>query len=320
MINFNIHKQEVLSWKWWASWLNIALGCIIVSLGFELFMFPYKITPGGVWGMSVVLHEIFPGIEQGWFGYMMDIPLLISGFIIFGPVFGLKTVFAALFTPAVMLVMPHLIYPDVNVQSAETLLWGHLNLSDDLMLASIFGAVVIGLGVGIVIREQATTAGTDIVAMILKRFAHMKFSNGLILADSFVVLCSIIVLVFIKGETPTLPLYSLITIFLSAKIIDFVVDGRSEDKLLFIISREHNKEIADFIIKDLERGGTYIKSSGMYTEQERDMIFVVVSMREVVAVKRRIKDIDPTSFVVVTAANETLGEGFKSFNEIENWK
>lgn len=186
-----------------ASWLKIALGCIIVSLGFELFMFPYKITPGGVWGMSVVLHELFPSIEQGWFGYMMDIPLLISGFIIFGPVFGLKTVFAALFTPAVMLVMPHLIYPDAAVQTAETLLWGHMDLSNDLMLASIFGAVLIGTGVGIVIREQATTAGTDIVAMILKRFAHMKFSNGLIIADSFVVLCSIVVLVFMAGETPT---------------------------------------------------------------------------------------------------------------------
>ena len=318
IINFDISRSDVKSWKWWSSWLKIALGCIIVSLGFELFMFPYKITPGGVWGMSVVLHELFPSIEQGWFGYMMDIPLLVSGFVIFGPVFGLKTVFAALFTPAVMLVMPHLIYPDAAVQTAETLLWGHMNLSDDLMLASIFGAVFIGTGVGIVIREQATTAGTDIVAMILKRFAHMKFSNGLMLADSFVVLCSIVVLVFMAGETPTLPLYSLITIFLSAKVIDFVVEGRSEDKLLFIISREHKQEIADFIIGDLARGGTYIKSSGMYSGQDRDMIFVVVSMRELVPVKRRIKEIDPCSFVVVTSASETLGEGFKSFNEVEN--
>ncbi len=318
MINFNIHKEDVLSWKWWASWFNIAFGCVILSLGFELFMFPYKITPGGIWGMSVVLHELFPGVEQGWFGYMMDIPLLISGFVVFGPVFGLKTVFASLFTPAVMLVLPHLIYPDPEVQTAQTLLWGHMDLSGDLMLASIFGAAMIGLGVGMVIREQATTAGTDIVAMMLKRFAGMKFSNGLIVADSFVVLCSIVVLVFMKGETPTLPLYSLITIFLSAKVIDFVVEGRNEDKLLFIISSQHKKEIADFIINDLERGGTYIKSKGMYTEQERDMIFVVVGMREVVAVKRRIKDIDPSSFVVVTDANETLGEGFKSFSEVEN--
>ena len=309
-----------MSWKWWASWLKIALGCIVVSLGFELCMFPYKITPGGVWGMSVVLHELFPSIEQGWFGYMMDIPLLISGFIIFGPVFGLKTVFASLFTPAVMLVLPHLIFPDPSVQTAETLLWGHMDLSDDLMLASIFGAVFIGAGVGIVVREQATTAGTDIVAMILKRFAHMKFSNGLLLADSFVVLCSIVVLVFMAGETPTLPLYSLITIFLCVKVLDFMLEGRSEDKLLFIISREHNKEIADFIIKELERGGTYIKSSGMYSEQDRDMIFVVISMRELVAVKRRIKKIDPCAFVVVTDANETLGEGFKSFNEVDNWE
>ena len=101
-----------------------------------------------------------------------------------------------------------MIFPDPSVQTAETLLWGHMDLSDDLMLASIFGAVFIGAGVGIVVREQATTAGTDIVAMILKRFAHMKFSNGLLLADSFVVLCSIVVLVFMGRDADPAALFS----------------------------------------------------------------------------------------------------------------
>mgnify|MGYP005774432759 CR=1 FL=1 len=311
-----IDKNDLKSWKWWSSWLMIIVGCIILSFGFVLFMYPYKITPGGIWGMSVVLHEIFPSIQQGWFGYMMDIPLLLIGFAVFGPIFGIKTVFASLFTPLVMLAIPHWVYPDVAVQTAETLLWGRLDLSDDLMLASIFGAVAIGLGVGLIVRAQATSGGTDIIAMLLQKFAHIRFSNGLIIADSAVVICSIIVLVGFFGESPTLPLYSLITIFISAQVVDLVVEGRNYDKLLFIVS-SHQEEIREFILHDLQRGGTYIKSSGMYTDAEKEMIFLVVNRREIVAVKKRLKAIDPTMFVVVVDANETLGEGFKDFAEID---
>ncbi len=171
-------KDDVRSWKWWSSWLIILLGCTIMSLGFILFMYPYKITPGGVWGMSTILNAIFPSITQGWFGYMMDIPLLLIGFAVFGPVFGSKTVFAALVTPPLMILLPYAIYPDVAVQTAETLLWGRLNLTDDLILATIFGGILIGAGVGIVVRQQATTGGTDIIAMLLQKYSGIKFSNG----------------------------------------------------------------------------------------------------------------------------------------------
>ncbi|MDR0907665.1 MAG: YitT family protein [Rikenellaceae bacterium] len=305
-------KDDMKSWKWWSSWLVIIVGCTIMSLGFILFMYPYKITPGGIWGFTVVLHEIFPAIPQGWFGYMMEVPLLITGFAIFGPVFGSRTVFASMLTPLLMLGLPYLVFPDVAQQTAETLLWGRLDLSDDLILASIFGAIFIGAGVGLVVRSQATTGGTDIIAMILRKYTGMKFSSGVLLADAFVVLSSMIVLVGIYGESPTLPLYSLLTIWVSSKIIDLVSEGANNDKLLFILS-ERQDEIRDFILCDLDRSGTLIKSKGLYTDREKNMIFLVVSRREIVAVKRRLRDIDPTMFVVVVDANETLGEGFKPF-------
>jgi uncharacterized membrane-anchored protein YitT (DUF2179 family) len=307
-------KDDMKSWKWWSSWLVIIIGCTIMSLGFILFMYPYKITPGGIWGFTVVLHEIFPTIPQGWFGYMMEVPLLITGFAIFGPVFGSRTVFASMLTPLLMLGLPYLVFPDVAVQTAETLLWGRLDLSDDLILASIFGAIFIGAGVGLVVRSQATTGGTDIIAMILRKYTGMKFSSGVLIADAFVVLSSMVVLVGIYGESPTLPLYSLLTIWVSTKIIDFVSEGANNDKLLFIIS-EKQDEIREFILGDLDRSGTLIKSKGLYTDRDKNMIFLVVTRREIVAVKRRLKDIDPTMFVVVVDANETLGEGFRSFSD-----
>ena len=310
-------RDDLHSWKWWSSWLVIALGCTIMSLGFILFMYPYKITPGGIWGMSTILHEIFPAVEQGWFGYMMDIPLLLIGFAVFGPVFGTKTVFASLLTPMLMLVLPGLVYPDVAVQTSETLLWGRLNLADDLILASIFGGIFIGAGVGLVVRAQATTGGTDIIAMLLQKYAHIRFSNGVLIADAFVVLCSLVVLVGIEGESPALPLYSLLTIYIAVQIIDFVVEGRNYDKMLLIIT-ERQDEVRQFILDDLGRGGTVIRATGMYTGKEKDMIFLVVSRREIVPVKQRLHDIDPGMFVVVVDANETLGEGFRPFSEMKN--
>ncbi len=310
-------KDDMKSWKWWSSWLTILIGCAIMSLGFILFMYPYKITPGGIWGFSTILHEIFPAIPQGWFGYMMDIPLLLTGFAVFGPVFGIKTVFASLVTPLLMLLLPYAVYPDTAVQTAETLLWGRLNLGDDLILATIFGGILIGGGVGLVVRAQATTGGTDIIAMLLQKYTGMKFSNGILIADAFVVLSSIIVLVGIYGESPTLPLYSLLTIYIATQVIDLVVEGRNYDKILFIIS-DKQEEIREFILTDLDRSGTVIKSTGMYTGNDKNMIFLVVSRREIVPVKKRLKEIDHTMFVVVVDANETLGEGFRPFSEMKH--
>ncbi len=297
-------RDDVRSWRWWSSWLVIVVGCTVMSLGFILFMYPYKITPGGIWGMSTILHEIFPTIPQGWFGYMMDIPLLLIGFAVFGPVFGARTVFASLITPLLMLVLPHIVDPAI------------VDLSGDLILASIFGGILIGAGVGIVVRTQATTGGTDIIGMLLQKFAGLRFSTGVMIADAFVVVCGIVVLVGLHGESPTLPLYSLLTIYISAQTINVVVDGLHHEKVLFIISKKQ-EAIREFIIRDLDRSGTLIKSSGLYTGGERDMIFLVVPRREIVRVKRRLKDIDPQMFVVVVDANETLGEGFRSFSEMK---
>ena len=198
-----------------------------------------------------------------------------------------------------------------------------IDLSNDLMLASLLGAVLIGLGVGLVLRNQATTGGTDIIAMYLQKFAKMKFSTGILLADSCVVLSGLLVIGFgvgsgadreaVEGGSWLLSFYSLITIYVSSRVLAYVIDGASYDKLLFIISENHHAELRDFIIEDMDRSGTYIKGKGMYTDQDREMIFVVVSRKEVHLVQNKVREIDPKAFMVVTDAYETFGEGFKQF-------
>ncbi len=294
-----------------------------MGAGFVLFVNPYKFVPGGVYGLGIVLHNIFPSVQVGTFGYMFDIPLMITAMLIFGGQFGTRTLLAALFTPGFMNILTRLVYPDeaaVEALDPSQLLGGRLDLSNDLLLTCIIGAVFIGVGQGIVVRQQATTGGTDIVGMLLQKFAGIKFSTGIFLADGSVVLAGLVVIGFGLGLEEAasngwmLTLYSLITIYISSRVVAYILDGASYDKLLFIIS-DHHAELKRFIIEDLDRSATYIKSRGMYTDAARDMIFLVVSRKEVRQVQNKIKDIDPKAFVVVTDAYDTYGEGFKPLPE-----
>ena len=307
------------SWAWWRSWFLIFLGCTVMGTGFVFFVNPYKFVPGGVYGLGVVLHNIFPSIQVGTFGYMFDVPLMIIAVLVFGGQFGTRTVLAAMFTPGYMNVLTKLVYPNAEAIEAldpAQLLGGRLDLSDDLFLACLMGAVIIGLGMGLVVRQQATTGGTDIVAMLLQKFAGIKFSTGIFLADGCVVLAGLIVIGFglgmeqSSGEGWLLTLYSLIIIYTSSRVVAYMLDGASYDKLLFIIS-DNIDGLKQCILHDLDRSATYIKSRGMYSGKDRDMIFLVVSRKEVRQVQHKIRDIDPKAFVVVTDAYDTFGEGFK---------
>lgn len=313
--------EPMFSARWWRSWVSIFLGCAIMAAGYVFFINPYNIVPGGVYGASIVMHNLFPSIQVGTFGYMFDIPLLILALIIFGGGFGARTIIAALLTPGLMNIMSSFAYPTKEALQAldpAQLLDGKIDLSNDLMLATVIGAAMLGIGVGLVVRNQATTGGTDIVAMMLQKYAHINFSNGVLLADAVVVLAGLLVIGFGWGTADDieaggwmLSLYSLIAIYLSSRVIARVIDGASYDKLIFIVSENHQEELRKFITVDLDRSATYIKARGMYTGAEKEMIFLVVSRKEVKSVEHRIKDIDPQAFMVVTDAYDTYGEGFK---------
>ena len=323
MKGFSQLKSGICTLAWWRSWLLIFVGCSIMGAAFVLFINPYNFVPGGVYGMAIVLHNIFPSIQVGTFGYMFDIPLMITAICIFGGGFGARTVAAAAYTPGFMNLLTTLVYPSTEaVESLDPaqLLGGNLNLSEDLLVAALLGSILIGVGMGIVVRQQATTGGTDIVAMLLQKYTGIKFSNGVFFADGFVVLAGLLVIgfgLFVGEPDPSgwlLTIYSLLIIYASSRVLAYMLDGASYDKLLFIIS-DHHAELKQFILEDLERSATYIRARGMYTDAERDMIFLVISRKEVRQVQQKIKQIDPRAFLVVTDAYDTYGEGFKAFPE-----
>ncbi len=326
--NWKEHLSALKSPGWWWSWFMIFLGCTLLAAGYVLFINPYNIVPGGVYGAGIVLHNVFPDIQVGTFGYMFDSVLLVIAFICFGPRFGAKTVVAALLTPGLMNIFTKLSYPNEEAMRAldpSQLLGGVLDMSEHLMLTSIVGAVIIGVGVGLVVREQATTGGTDIVAMIFQKYLHINFSHGVLIADSAVVLAGLAVIGFgIGGGEPQgwqLSFYSLVAIYVSSRVLAYLLDGASYDRIIFIITSHHNEELRRYILEDMERSGTYIKTSGMYTNAEKEMIFLVVPRREMPKVQRAIKEYDPQAFMVVANAYNTFGEGFKPMpekHELEN--
>lgn len=304
-----------------SSWVGIFVGCIILAAGFVYFINPYNLVPGGVYGASIVLHNLFPSIQVGTFGYMFDIPLLILSVVLLGAKLGARTIVAALFTPLAMNVLSLLSYPTeeaLHQLDPAQLLGGCLNMTDHLMLTSVIGAVVIGIGCGIVVRSQATTGGTDIVAMILQKYFHIRFSRGILLVDAMVVLFGLLVIGFGIGNPDDstqaswhLSFYSLIAIYVTSRVLAYVINGEKNDKILFVISDSSLPDLHDYIIRDLDRTATCIKSSGLYSKAEKEMLFLVVSYKEVMGIKHKIREADPRAFVIVTDAYDAFGEGWK---------
>lgn len=304
-------------------WIEILLGCTILATGFVFFINPYNIVPGGVYGASIVLHNLFPSIQVGTFGYMFDVPLLILSAVLLGSKLGARTLVAALITPAIMNFISAMVYPDAEALKSldpSLLLDGRFDLSDHLMLSCIVGAVLIGIGSGLVIRGQATSGGSDIIGMLMQKYLGIRFSNAILMVDGMVVLFGLLVIGFgIGTENATdadasswyLSFYSLISIYVISRVIAFVINGAKDDKLIFVISDKEMISLHKYILQDMDRTATLIKSSGLYTGNDKEMLFLVAKSREVAKIKHKIKEADPRAFVVVTDAYDTYGEGWK---------
>lgn len=290
-----IVKEKPFSKKWFIAYSLIAVGAFVMASGYVLFITPYKIVPGGVYGISIVLHHLL-GTPVGLVAICFDIPLTILGIKILGPRFGIKTVVGFLLTAFFI--------------DGLTYLWGEQPLvEDDALLSSIFGGVFIGLGLGLIFKSKATSGGSDIVAMIIGKYTKLPLGQLMIAVDSVIVLVGLFAF-----QDWKIPLYSLIVIFITGRVVDIVLQGISYDKTLFIIT-EKPKELRDKIINDLNRGGTFIKGKGMYSENDRTIVYTVVNRRELAMLQDFIHHTDPDAFMSVINANEILGKGFKSLKE-----
>lgn len=290
-----IQKDKLFSLRWIKNYSFILIGAFIMASGFVLFITPYKIVPGGVYGISIVLHYIL-GTPVGLMALAFDIPLTLIGIKVLGPRFGMKTV-VGFFSTALFM-------------DTITYFYGYEPLvKDDALLSAIFGGLFIGIGLGLIFKAKATSGGSDIVAMIISKYTKLPLGQLMIIVDSLIVLVGLIAFKDWK-----IPLYSLIVIFITGKVVDIILEGMSYDKVLFIIS-DKSQEIKDKITKDLNRGGTIVEGKGMYSGDEKSIVFTAVTRRELSMLAEFINEIDPNAFVTVLNSNEILGNGFKSLKE-----
>lgn len=279
------------------SYLQIVVGCFIMAVGFVVFIAPMKLAPGGVYGIAIILHHLFD-FPIGLSGLALDIPLLILGTLILGPKFGVKTVVGIVSLSAWISLLEFLYGYNLLIDSESA-----------YFLMTLFGSVLIGLGLGLIFKTRATSGGTDILASILQKYTHLSIGTSLIIVDSIIVLIALAA--FKDWE---IPLYSWIAIYVTGLVADKVVVGFRTDKTVFIISDKH-EEIRDVILNQLGRGGTYIKGEGMYNGREKEIIYTIVDRKELPTLIYKVHEIDPNAFLSIIDASETLGDGFKSLRE-----
>jgi len=289
------YKDKIFSKSWFRDAALIIVGTFILAVGIVFFIAPYKFVPGGVYGISIVIHHLL-GTPIGMVSLCMDIPLLLIGIKVLGSRFGIKTVAGIVLTA---------VFVDVLGS-----IWGNNPLvEDDALLSGIFGGVLTGVGLGLIFRAKATSGGTDIVAMILSKYTRFPLGQSLIYVDSVIVLVGLAAF-----QDWKIPLYSWLIIFITGKVIDTVVEGISVNKVVIIISDKH-EEIREKIIVNMDRGGTYLKAQGMYEGVDKKVIYTNISRRELPILLAYISDIDPAAFVSVIDAHDVLGDGFKPLQE-----
>ena len=290
-----VSKEKLFSARWFKAYIMILIGAFIMASGFVLFITPHNIVPGGVYGISIVIHH-FTGWPIGLTALCFDIPLTIMGIRVLGPRFGVKTVVGFVLTA-------------VFVDSLTYLFGVEALVPDDILLSSIFGGVFIGLGLGLIFKAKATSGGSDIIAMIISKYTKLPLGQLMILVDSTIVLAGLFAF-----QDWHIPLYSLIVIYITGRVVDLVLQGVSVEKTLFIVSEKHD-EIRSKIINDMNRGGTFLKGEGMYNGEEKSIIYTVLTRREMALLQDFISQIDPNAFLTVINANEILGNGFKSLKD-----
>ena len=294
-------KEKFLSQEWLTTYAYLLLGSVVFAVSDILFVVPYKLAPGGIYGIATVFNTLF-GWKISYSTFSMEIPLVILGTIILGPRFGVKTIVSIVTILITVFVMETYISPD------------YAKVIFDPMLNTIVAGVFYGLSIGFIFKSRATSGGSDIIAMILAKYTKLSLGKLVMLVDGTIVLFTLAQ----PTETGVIGwefvIYSLIIIFIEGKIIDMVVSGASYHKTVMIIS-EKAEAIAASINNDLKRGATIFNGTGTYTGDEKKMIYAVMSRREVEILKLHIKEIDPKAFVNVTEAHEVIGHGFKSLKE-----
>lgn len=284
--------------------LYITLGCFLTGIAYSIFLVPYGLNMGGVGGLSIVLINIYPSlpISPAILALLINIALLIISFILLGPKFTVKTVYGSLMFP---------IFSEIIARVGSNVISQLPNVLNDMFLVTLFCSVITGTGIGLVLRNGASTGGTEIPQYILLKYAKMPLSTSLIIIDGAIIALGPVV-GLISGQTILAldkVLYGILAVIISGYFMDNIVFGGFNVRAAYIITSKP-EEIKKHIMEVLNRGVTEIYMRGAYSQTDNMMLLCVLSTREYYYLRSIISETDPKAFVFVVRAHEVRGEGF----------
>lgn len=271
--------------------LLMNVGIVLMSVGIYFFKIPNGFSTGGVTGIGTILAQVTP-ITPGMWIWILNIALLIFGFLVLGKETGVKTVYCSMMYSALTYVF------EVFIPLSSP-------VSDQPFLELVYAMMLTAIGSAIIFYCEASSGGTDIVALILKKFTSLDVGKALLCTD-FIIAASAFVVFDVKTG-----LFSLLGLFAKAFIVDSVIDNLNSCKYFIVITSKRD-EISDFIIKTLHHGVTVNVATGEFTGEERYMLHTVCKRIEAITLQRKIRDIDPYAFTIITTSSEIIGRGFRS--------
>lgn len=294
-MDFKKGKRAVLDF------LVLTVACFIFAFAWESFMIPNGMSAGGMMGLCTVIQYATAGTIPAQYSYFaVNALLIIVAVLAMGIGFGFKTIYCIVISSLAMEIVAGI----PVFHSAP----GEFFFVEETVLIPVIAGVLEAVGLGLVIRYGGSTGGTDIIAVMVNKYWPVSLSKVFLISD-LVIVC---LLLFLPDKAFTDMVYGIVEIVTFSLIIDFVVGGKKSSYQLFVFSQNY-KEIADHIINKLERGVTVLSARGWYTKQDRNVLMILISQKELPSLTKVIKEMDPKAFMSVSSANNVYGEGFEEF-------
>ncbi|WP_110113434.1 YitT family protein [Bacillus sp. CGMCC 1.16541] len=265
--------------------MMIILGAFLFAFGINYFAIPNELAEGGITGVTMITYYLFswsPGIVN----FVLNGLLLAVGYKLMPKRVTVYTIIAIIFTSLFLYVTE-----------------GYHTTSDDALLGSIFAGILVGIGLGLVIRFGGTTGGSTVIAKLANQYLGWNLSRSMMLVDLLVVASAS----FVIGLEKTM--YTVISIYISTKVLDYIIEGMDARKAVTIVSHQSN-EVAQRVNKEMDRGVTVFSAHGSYTKEEKNVLYVVINKQELMQLRKIIQSIDEKAFVVIHDVKDVFGEGF----------
>ncbi len=273
-------------------YLLMTLGTLLLSIGVYFFKIPNGFSTGGVSGISTILGRLTPTISSATWLMLINVALLVVGALVLGKSNGIRTVYCSLMYSAMTYVFERIV-----PMSAP--------LTDESLLELVYAMILTSVGSAVIFNNAASSGGTDIIALILRKYTKLDVGKSLLVTD-FVIAASSFAVFGVKAG-----LFSLLGLFAKAFIVDAIIDTINSFKY-FIVITDHDTEIGEYILSELHHGATVTDAIGSYTGDKKKMLHTVCKRIEAVRLRKRIKQIDPHAFTIITTSNEIVGRGFRA--------